>query len=86
MGHAALEMNMKHHSLTNQTLNNSANLRAEDGYQMQDRQRALHTAILVPILIFAILAILLLLLNRPGFGQAESGRATGLVKQLRSRA
>lgn len=71
---------MKHYTLTNQTLNSSANLRAEDGYRIQDRQRALHSAIFAPVLLFTIIAILVLLLCHPAFGQAVGGRITGSVK------
>lgn len=75
---------MQHHSLTSQAIHDSANLRAEDGYRMQYRQRARHTAILVPILIFAIIAILVLLLSRPGFGQAKTGRVVECANHLRA--
>jgi len=83
-GHTSSEMTMQHHSLTSQAIHDSDNLRAEDGYRMPYRQRARHTAILVPILIFAIVAILVLLLSRPGFGQAETGRAVERTKHPRA--
>jgi len=71
---------MKHFSVTNRSMHNTANLRAEDGYQMHQRQRALQTAILVPFLILAFIAILVLLLSHPAFGQAVGGRIAGSVK------
>jgi Carboxypeptidase regulatory-like domain len=71
---------MKHHTLINQAMPDLSNLRAEDGYQAHQHQRALHTAILAPFLIFAIIAILILLLSHPTFGQAVGGRIAGSVK------
>jgi hypothetical protein len=71
---------MKHHNLFNQATHDSANLRAEDGWQMRDRRSALYSAILTPLLIFAIIAILLLLICHPAFGQAAGGRIADCVK------
>jgi len=73
---------MKHNLLSNHSMNDFANLRAEDGYRIQERQRAVHTAILVAFLLFAIIAILILLLSHPAFGQAVGGRITGSVKDV----
>ena len=81
-GHAASEITMKHNLLSNHSMNDFANLRAEDGYRIHERQRAVHTAILVAFLLFAIIAILILLLSHPAFGQAVGGRITGSVKDV----
>jgi predicted nucleic acid-binding Zn ribbon protein len=75
-------MTMQHRNVTSHAIHNSDNLRAEDGYRVQYRQRVRHTAILVPILIFAIIAILVLLMSRPGFGEAKTGRAVERTKHL----
>lgn len=77
---------MRHFSVTNRSMHNTANLRAEDGHQTHQRQRALQTAILVPFLIFAFIAILVLLLSHPAFGQAVGGRIAGSVKDETGRS
>jgi len=64
---------MKHRNLFDEAMYDSANLRAEDSFQTQDRRRTLQTAILAPVLLFAIIAIFLLLFCHPAFGQAVGG-------------
>lgn len=71
---------MKQHSLTSQAIYDSSNLRAEDGWMRRDQRSALHEAIFVPIVIFAIIAIVLLLFCHPAFGQVPGCRIEVLVK------
>ncbi|MGP8271688.1 MAG: hypothetical protein ACLQLH_16615 [Terracidiphilus sp.] len=75
---------MKHHSPTRHAIQDFANLCAEDGYRVQDRQRSRHIAILVPVLLFAIIAILILLLCHPALGQTEAAGSAGCAKQLQA--
>jgi hypothetical protein len=71
---------MRHHNLASQTTYHSSNLRAEDGWTQKDRWGALQETILVPIVIFAIIAIVLLLFCHPAFGQVYGSRIEVLVK------
>ena len=71
---------MKHHSLRSQAIYDSSNLRAEDGWRVQDGRTALYNAILAPVLLFAIIAIILLLFCHPAFGQAAGREIDGTVK------
>jgi len=63
---------MKHQRLSNKAGYDPANLRAEDGFEAEDRRRRLQTAILAPVFVFAIIAIIILLLSHFAFGQAAS--------------
>jgi hypothetical protein len=71
---------MKHYSLTNQTMYDSSNLRAEDGWTRKDRRSALYEAIFVPVVIFAIIAIVLLLFCHPAFGHVPGRGIEVFVK------
>ncbi len=71
---------MQQHNLASQTTYHSSNLRAEDGWTQKDRRSAPHESILVPIVIFVIIAIVLVLFCHPAFGQVHGCRIEDLVK------
>ena len=66
---------MKGFNVFASAMNDYSNLRAEDGYRIQDSRSALHNSVLALILLFAI--ILLLLTPHLASGQAVGGRIAG---------